>query len=399
MPQYRYVAVNGDGQRIKNTIEAADESTAAARLRQQGITVIQLDEKPPGSGGGSWSLPLGGVRKADLVLFFRMFSALVNSNVPISEAIGILHDQTGGRAFKAVLKDVQQGIEGGLPLSQAMAAHPRVFDTLLTGMVRAAEMGGILDSILERIATFMESQALLKRKLVTSMIYPGIVALVAVGTVVFLVSFVIPKFATLLGGGQMPANTQFLLDVSTFVTQHAVMLVGFALGSVALAIVSLKLPETRELVHRYRVFVPVLGPVFRFSVVVQFSTTLAALLKSGITVVDGLKAANETVSDLNVRRKIDILNDKVAGGEPLSMAMAQDRFFPPMVLAMVQVGEYSGLMDEAWETIGSIFEKLLSDRIARMSAMMEPLLMLVLGGIVGYVAWGLIAGMMAMYKA
>lgn len=398
MPHYRYVAVNADGARTKNSIEAADESAAAARLRQQGITVIQIDEKPAGAGGTSWALPLGGVRKADLVLFFRMFSALVNSNVPISEAIGILHDQAGGRALKSVLKDVRQGIEGGLPLSQAMAAHPKVFDNLLTGMIRAAEMGGILDSILERIATFLEGQALLKRKLITSMIYPAVVTLVAIGTVIFLVTFVIPKFAALLGSGQMPPNTQLLLDVSAFVTTHAVMLMGFGLGSVVLAVVSLKLPETRLLVHRYRVFFPVLGPVFRFSVVVQFATTLAALLKSGITVVDGLKAANETVRDLDVRRRIDLLNDKVAAGEPLSLAMAQDTFFPPMVLAMVQVGEYSGLMDDAWETIGTIFEKLLSDRIARMSAMMEPLLMLVLGGIVGYVAWGLIAGMMAMYK-
>ena len=362
------------------------------------ITVARTGETG-GAAGGVLAARLGWVRSADVVLFFRMFAALIHSNIPISEAIAILHDQTPARRLKAILDVIRGRIEGGSPLSHAMAAHPRVFDELLTGMVRAAEIGGILDVILERIADFLESRAALKRRIVTSMIYPVMVALAAVSVVIFMVTFVIPKFAILLGGGKLPANTQLLLDVSDFLNSHAVAIVIGTAGAVATLVLLLVMPETRTWVDRWRVYIPVIGPVFRYGVVVQFANTLASLLQSGITLVDALKAAAETIGNLSVRKEMETVNAKVQAGDPLSEALARDRFFPPMVLGMVKVGEHSGLMDQAWETVGRIFEKLLADKISRMSAMMEPALIVVLGGLVGYVAWGLVAGMLAMYAA
>jgi type IV pilus assembly protein PilC len=401
MPIYRYSAVNANGERIKDSIEAPTAAAAVDRLRAKGLTVIEIvrKERGPDLSGRAPTARLGLVRTADLVLFFRMFAALINSNVPISEAIAILHDQTQGRKLKGVLSDIRSRIEGGTPLSQAMAAHPRVFDELLTGMIRAAELGGILDTILERIADFLESRTALKRKLITSMIYPAIVALAAVVVVIFMVSFVIPKFAILMGGRKLPANTQFLLDVSAFLNGNAVALSIAAGGVAAVITLLLVMPETRIWVDRYRIFIPVIGPVFRYGVVVQFAGTLASLLQSGITLVDALKAASETVGNMAVKRQMEEVNDKVSAGEPLSAALAEEHFFPPMVVGMVKVGEHSGLMDQAWNTVGRIFEKLLADKIARMSAMVEPVLILVLGGLVGYVAWGLVAGMLAMYAA
>jgi len=399
MPVYRYSAVNANGGRIKDNVDAPDESAAVNRLRQKGLTVIEIARKERSSGDRGLSARLGWVRMVDLVLFFRMFAALINSNIPISEAIAILHDQTHARKLKAVLADIRSRIEGGTPLSQAMAAHSRVFDELLTGMIRAAELGGILDTILERIADFLESRAALKRKIITSMIYPGIVALASVAVVGFMVTFVIPKFATLMGGRKLPANTQFLLDLSAFLNGNAVALSITAAGAGAVIILMLVIPETRIWVDRYRIFLPVLGPVFRYGVVVQFASTLASLLESGITLVDALKSAGETVSNMAMKKQMDWVNDRVQAGEPLSSALSGDRFFPPMVVGMVKVGEHSGLMDQAWDTVGRIFEKLLADKIARMSAMVEPALILVLGGLVGYVAWGLVAGMLAMYAA
>jgi len=310
-----------------------------------------------------------------------------------------LHDQARAGRLKTILADVRSRIEGGTPLSQAMAVHPKVFDELLTGMIRAAELGGILDTILERIADFLESRAALKRRIISSMIYPAIVAIASVAVVIFMVTFVIPKFSVLMGGRKLPANTQLLLDVAAFINGNAVALAMAAGGAAAAAALALAIPETRVWVDRYRIFVPVIGPVFRYGVVVQFANTLAALLESGITLVDGLRAAAETVSNMAVRGQVNAVNDKVAAGEPLSAALVDNRFFPPMVVAMVKVGEHSGLMDRSWATVGRIYEKLLADKITRMSAMVEPALILVLGSLVGYVAWGLVAGMLAMYSA
>jgi type IV pilus assembly protein PilC len=399
MPNYRYSAINPDGSMIKDTVEAPDETSAVNRLRQNGVTVIDIFMKSGNASAGGFSFTMGWVGTGEIVLFFRMFSALINSNIPISEAITILYDQAEGRKFKSVLGDIRGSIEGGTPLSQAMSAHPRVFDELLTGMVRAAEMGGILDTILERIADFLESRASLKRKVITSMIYPAVVAIASIVVVVFMVTFVIPKFVLLLGGKKLPANTQFLLDVSNFFNSHVMGISITAAGAVALVIILHILPETRLIIDRYKIFIPVIGPVFRYGVVVDFANILASLLKSGITLVDALKAAGDTIANLDVRMRMEEMNDKVQGGEPLSLVLVGERFFPAMVVGMVKVGEHSGLMDQAWDTVAKIFEKLLANKIDRMSAMVEPVLILVLGGLVGYVAWGLVAGMLAMYAA
>lgn len=398
MPVFRYSAVNSAGRRVKDAVTARDAADAVQRLRAQGLTVTDIGEDRGGRApDAGWTLFQGRVGTRDRVLFFRMFSALVASNIPISEAVAILWAQAENRRLKRVLFDIKRRIEDGLPLSQAMGAHPRVFGDLLTSMVAAGELGGILDTILERICGFLERRAALRARMITSMIYPAVVVVAALAVVVFLVTFVIPKFAMILGGRKLPPSTQFLLDASGFLTGHAAALILGAIGLAAGFILLMVIPETRAVIDRYKIHIPLVGPVFRMGVVVQFASTLSALLESGISLVDALQGAGETVTNLAVRRQVERVNDRVLAGEPLSSALADNRFFPPMVTAMVEVGEHSGLMDQAWSTVGRIHEKLLEDKIARLSAMVEPALIIILGGIVGYVAWGLIAGMLAMY--
>lgn len=399
MAFFTYRAVSATGAMVKDVVEAQDETSAVNRLRQTGVTVIDIALKKEGGFANNIPLLGGWVGTGEIVLFFRMFAALINSNIPISEAIFILHDQTEGRKLKSVLADIRQSIEGGTPLSQSMEAHPRVFNTLIIGMIRAAELGGILDSVLERIADYLEKRAILKRKMITSMIYPGVVAIASIVVVVFMVTFVIPKFVMLLGGKKLPANTQFLMDLSAFFNNHAMGIVVssvlFVVGVVILHI----LPDTRLYIDRYKIYLPVMGPVFRYGVVVEFANTMASLLKSGITLVDAMKAGEETIGNLELKTRMAVMNEKVQAGVPLSEVLAVERFFPAMVTGMVKVGEHSGLMDQAWDTVSGIFEKILTNKIERMSAMVEPVLILTLGGIVGYVAWGLVAGMLSMYSA
>lgn len=401
MPRFSYQAINSRGGRISDRIEAADAESAVEQLRRGGLTVTELTEEDvsfSGSGGDLLTrlTPLGA---KDIALFFRMFAALIKSNIPVSEGVGILCGQSDNRKLRHVLEDVKTRIEGGMPLSEAMEPHSRIFGEMVVKMIRAGELGGMLDLILERIADFLEERTALRAKMITSMIYPAVVVLATLGVVIFLVTYVIPKFATLLGGRKLPANTQFLLDVADVVKKHGSML---AVGSVALVagvVLLLMLPEVRIQFDRHKVRLPVIGAIFRYGVVVQFASTLSALLQSGITLVDALKASTDTLTNQSVKAGMEEVTGRVTAGAPLSEAMADDRFFPPMVKALIAVGEYSGLMDESWQGVGDICGKILKDKIARMTAMIEPVLILTLGSVVGYVAWGLIAGMLTMYAA
>jgi type IV pilus assembly protein PilC len=402
VPKYIYKAIDENGDRVKGTLTAGDMVAATDRLRSCGLTVTEFDEArgtaTPGFGDGITST-FGVVRTKDVVLFFRMFSALIASTVTISEAAGILHEQADNRKMRRALGDIRQKIDGGDPLSAAMANYPRIFPHTVTSMIRAGELGGILDTVLERISDYLESRAAVRSRIIISMIYPSVVVVAAVVVITFLVGFVIPKFSLLLGGGKLPANTQFLLDTSDFLTIHARAIIFSFVGIVGLLIVLHSVQPSRLFMDRYKIRIPVIGPILRYAVIVQFSKTLASLLESGITLVDALEATGDTLANEAVRLRIQKMNEKVLSGEPLSDALEGDRFFTPMLKAMVKIGEHSGLMDDAMATVGNLHEKILQDKIARMSAMVEPVLIIVLGGLVGYVAWGLVAGMLAMYTA
>ncbi len=399
MPTFRYRAIDASGERVKDLTEAPELAVAVERLRARGLIITEIDETEGKVDSGAGLARFVPVRAKDVALFFRMFSALIKSNIPISEGVGILCEQAGNRRMRQALENVKKRIEGGMPLSQAMEPHQRIFGEMIIRMIRAGELGGMLDVILERIADYLESRAALRTKMITSLIYPAVVVVVTLGVVIFLITFVIPKFAMLLGGRKLPANTQVLLDAADFFKHNGVTISVVAVAAVAGFFLLMMLPDARVFFDRHKIRLPMIGQVFRFGVVVQFASTLSSLLQSGITLVDALKSSSDTLTNRAVRKQMEEVTEKVTGGVPLSQAMADDRFFPPMVKALVTVGEYSGLMDEAWQAIGDICDKILRDRIARMSALIEPILIITLGAVVGYVAWGLIAGMLSLYAS
>lgn len=403
MPIYTYTAINNNGEKMRASVVASNEAVAASLVMGEGHSLIEISESFEG-GARSFSDALDDfltmiswVRKKDIILFFRMLSSLILSNVTISEAITILQEQAENRKLKRILSEVRVKIEGGMPLSDALADYPKVFPEMTVNMVRAGEVGGILDVVLERISDYLESKAALRLKMILSFVYPSIVVVASVGVVIFLVVFVIPEFVVFLGEGDLPWNTKFLLDVADFLTANAAPIVlsviGFTVAIVALTVA----PESRLYVDRYKVLLPVIGPIFRHGVIVQFSKTFSALLKSGIPMVEALRTTSGTISNLAVKRVIEGMVSRVMAGEPLSAAVIGEGTFTPMVGAMVKIGEHSGLMDEAMITVADLHEKALAAKIARMNAMIEPVLIITLGGIIGFVAWGLIAGMMAMY--
>ncbi len=397
MPIFKYSAVDPEGNKVKNTITAPDEGAAARLLTADGFIIQDIYELT-GAAAGIGGMPFSfGVGTKELVLFFRMFSSLIHSNLSISESMGILHMQSESRTMRNALINIKGDIEGGVRLSDAFAKYPKIFSTLVVNMIRAGELGGILDVVLDRISDYLEGKVALRRKMVLSMIYPSVILVVTVVVIGFFVGFVIPKFATLLQGRKLPANTQFLLDASQFLQSNVMGIFTGAFILTGLIVLLMATPSTRLYIDRYKIHVPVVGPIMRYGVIVQFARTFASLLESGITLIDSLNSVAGTVPNLEVKRLIEDMNQRVMAGLALSSALKGKRFFTPMFQAMIKIGEETGLMDQSMRSVENLHEQILESKIAKMTAMIEPVLIIILGSIVGYVAWGLVAGMFALY--
>jgi len=397
MPIFSYTAIDAQGQVSRSTIVAASPSEAAAGLTARGMTPMSIAESEGGASFTQVLQRIGFVRLREVVLFLRMLSSLIGSGITITESISVLHDQTVNRRFKSILGEIRDQIEGGISLSDAMSAHPRVFPQTAVSMVRAGELGGILEDVLITLVTYMEKRAALKKMIIRSFLYPAIVLVVAIGVVVFLVTFVIPRFLVLLKGSKLPWNTQLLLDVSGFMIDNKEGIVIAVLGGAAGLTAVFFIRETRNVIDRYKMDLPLFGPIFRFGVIVQFSRTLASLLQSGIPLVEGLKSTGATLTNQAVKNSIDEMVEKVVAGEQLSSVLAKMDLFTSLTTSMFRIGEQSGNMDESVNLVADIYEQQLEDRINWMSSLVEPTLIISLGVIVGFVAWGLIAGMLALY--
>ncbi|NDY73623.1 hypothetical protein DO021_17910 [Desulfobacter hydrogenophilus] len=399
MPIFKYSAVDPEGNKIKNTITAPDEGAAGRLLTADGFIIQEIHELT-GAAAGMGTTPFSfGVGTKELVLFFRMFSSLIHSNLSISESMGILHMQSESRTMRNALINVKGEIEAGVRLSDAFAKYPKIFSTLVVNMIRAGELGGILDVVLVRISDYLEGKAALRRKMVLSMIYPAVILVVTVGVIGFFMGFVIPKFASLLQGRSLPANTQFLLDSSEFLQSNVLGILTGSFIVTGLIVLLLATPSTRIYIDRYKIYVPVIGPIMRYGVIVQFSRTFASLLESGITLIDSLNSVAGTVPNLEVQQLIDEMNQRVMAGLALSSALKGKKFFTPMFQAMIKIGEETGLMDQSMRSVENLHNQILESKIDKMTAMIEPVLIMILGSIVGYVAWGLVAGMFALYTS
>jgi type IV pilus assembly protein PilC len=397
MPFYECRVMNQGGNLVQLRIEAESLGAAAAEARARGVTLISVEEAGAGAGFGTFSptqfLP---VTTKDKVLMFRMLTTLVKSEITVIQAIRILRDQAGRKNVKAVLADVLSRVEGGSPLSEAMSRHPRVFSTMIVNLVRAGEMGGILDIVFQRVADYLERRATLRKKMMMSFFYPGIVLVVGIGVVLFMVLFVIPRFMGLIQG-RLPPVTQFLMDSTAFLLDNGLnILIGLGVGLGGLVVMH-ALPLTRYYLDRYKIYLPVVGPIIRLGLVVSFSRTFSVLLESRIPMVEALRATSATIRNTAVNNFLDQAVDRVLAGEPLSATLKDSWAFTPITMALTNIGEHSGLMSESMLTVAKVHEELLEDKIARMSAMVEPALILTLGGVVGLVIYGLISGMLAMY--
>ncbi|MCL0096561.1 type II secretion system F family protein [Thermodesulfovibrionales bacterium] len=406
MPNFFYTTMDSGGKEVSGAIEAVNISAAAGSLRSQGKFITSLKETGEVMKKGE-KLSLASlldyisfIRSSDIVILFRQFSALITSGVTLVNSLQILQRQTKKRKLKQLLGQILADIEEGSTFADALKKHPRTFSSFIVNMVESGEVGGTLDIVLESIANRLEERSAFRAQVITSFIYPTIVIVMSIIVIGFLVGFVIPRFMPfiLARGGELPWNTQFLLDSTHWLRSYWVHIIGTVAGGAVGVYLLGRFDTTKYWMDRLKIKIPIVGSVFAYSVVVQFSRNLASLLTSGVSMLESLRTVRNTLGNYAAMQVVDAMEKRVSRGENLSAPVRDASFiFPPMVAEMIAVGEETGGMDDALNLTAQIHEKLLQTYVKRMNSMIEPVLILVLGGIVGFVAWSLIAGILAMY--
>ncbi len=388
MPVFLYKAQNTQGNQFDGEIEAKSKNEAESLLRRKHLVVNSIKRKPI-----EIKIQIGsGIKSKDVSRFTRMFSSMTSAGLPMLQCLNILEEQMENPAMKAVVHKLTMSISGGSSLADALAQHPKVFDRLYCNMVAAGEAGGILDGILSRLADYQESNERLVRKVKKALTYPVMVAVVAIVVVILMLSFVVPTFAQTFmeAGGELPWPTQVVMNLSDGIRDYAAF---WILGAVAIVVafkVVMKVPKLHLGWDRMMLKVPKLGDLQVKSSVARFSRTLGTLLNAGVSVTEALQVTAKTSGNMAVENAIMKIAVGLAGGKSIVEPMKETGIFPAMVVQMVGVGEKTGQLGGMLLKVADFYDEEVDAAIDAVTSMMEPLIMVFLGGAVGFM-------MIAMY--
>ncbi|MEI6224558.1 MAG: type II secretion system F family protein [Deltaproteobacteria bacterium] len=383
LPVWKWEAKTRQGEVRAGEMEAADDAAVKARLSQMGLDPTKVKRKPreihikiPG---------FSGVTTKDILVFTRQFSVMIDAGLPLVQGLEIIATQADNREFRRVLTDVKLRVESGSTFADALAVHPKVFDELFVQLVRAGEIGGMLDTILQRLGAYIEKNEKLKRRVKGAMVYPSIVLVVAVGVTLVLLMFVTPTFEKMFKdfGGAMPAPTQILIDLSHGLTRYWYLIFGVpvALGVAWRAWVSTA--KGRQHWDAFVLKVPVFGPLIRKIAVARFTRTLGTMLSSGVPILDALEIVAKSAGNKVIERGIMTVRARIAEGKNIAGPLADTKVFPPMVVQMIGVGEATGAMDQMLAKIADFYDDEVDVAVGALTSMIEPIMMVFLGGVVG----------------
>ena len=381
MPMYEYTARNSTGQIQKGQLEAQSTDEVNAHLRKNRMMLVSVRQAPKAiSFGGP-----GRIKTRDIVIFTRQFATMINAGLPLVQSLTILAQQTENKALKDVTRAVVYDVESGNTLADAFAKHPKAFTDLYVNMVAAGEAGGILDTILLRLATFLEKNDALVRKVKGAMVYPGVIMAVAGIAIAVLLVFVIPTFSEMFAsaGMELPLPTRIVLALSEF-------LIGFwwaILAVIAVSVFAIRryyaTSGGRKQIDTMMLHAPVLGDLIRKSAVSRFTRTLGTLISSGVSILDGLEITAKTSGNRVVHDAVMESRQSIAGGETIAAPLERSKVFPPMVISMIAVGEQTGGLDEMLSKIADFYDEEVDVAVSALLSLMEPVMIVVLGVIVG----------------
>lgn len=388
MAIYVWEGTNSQGKKVKGEMNAKDLQAVFNHLKAQRIqpNVKTIREKGKGLDMEIKIPGLGPkVTHKDVVLFTRQFATMIDAGLPVVQAFDILSRQSENAAFRKVLLGVKETVETGGALADGMAKFPKAFDDLYVNMVAAGEKGGILDIILERLAVHMEKAMKLKREVKTAMIYPAVVISAAIIVTSVLLLFVIPTFADLFNdfGSALPLPTQMVIDLSNFMVAYWYVIFGGGGLGAFLLIRFAKTPRGKEVVHPIALRLPIFGDIIKKVAVARFTRTLGTMLSSGVPILDALNICARTAGNKVVERDVQRARVTISEGKSMIEPLAESPVFPPMVVQMIGVGESTGALDAMLQKIADFYEDEVDNAVSAMKQLIEPIMILVLGVIVG----------------
>jgi type IV pilus assembly protein PilC len=412
MPKYNYVAMDAHGKENKGTIEVGSQNEAIGRVKEMGLfptKIVEIDKvkekgdkktAPAAKAGAKKTgkglnvnlnikIPglSGRVKSKVLCTFTRQLATLVDAGLPLLRGLRVLEKQERNPTLKSIVGELAVAIEGGSTFSEGLAQHPKVFNRLFINMVKAGELGGVLEVVLNRLSEFMEKAQKIKGKVVAAMFYPVAVLIVAVAILSILLVYVIPKFkevfAGMLEGSQLPAFTRFVLAISDTVKDHAIVTVCVLAGFVVAFLLFIRTKFGRHAFDKFKLKVPIIGPVVSKISISRFTRTLGTLVSSGVPILQALTIVKETAGNVIIANAVNAIHESVKEGETITAPLEASGVFPPMVISMVDVGEQTGALPEMLLKIADNYDDEVDNAVAAMTSLLEPVMIIFLAVIVG----------------
>ena len=384
MPVFVWEAQTRKGEIKKGEMEAANDASLRSILRRQGFKSINIKTKPKDL---AEYLPFlkQRVKEKDVVVFARIFATMINAGLPLIQCLELLAQQEQNKTFKKIITSIKEDIEGGSTLSDALKKHPKIFDELFVNLVAAGESGGILDVILQRLSSYMEKAMKLKSKVKGAMTYPVSVLVISVGVVALLLLKVIPVFQKMFEGmgGELPGPTQFLVNASAFMQSYWFYMAG-ALIAAYIAFNRFRSTEKGTFIIDSLILKsPVFGPLLKKVAVAKFTRTMATMMSSGVPILDGLAIVSKTSGNKIIENALMKVRKGISEGKTIAEPLLETGIFPPMVVQMIAVGEATGALDTMLAKIADFYDDEVDAAVDAMTALLEPVMMVFLGGVVG----------------
>lgn len=386
MAEWVWEARARTGETKKGTMEADTVDAVQGKLRALQLNPVKVKKKASDS---KFKLPKfgrSGIDQKEIVIFIRQFATMIDAGLPLVQCLEILSSQGDNPALNEVLKAVKNDVEQGATFSDALRKHPKVFDELFCSLIHAGEMGGILDTILNRLAVYIEKNVKLKRQVKGALTYPLSTFAIALAVCAVLLGWVVPTFEQMFKdfGGELPAMTGFVIGISNGFLAWAPVLFGGLIGIIWLVAYTYKHPKTEPYWHKAMLTIPVLGNVMRKIAVARFTRTLGTLLASGVPILDALDVVGKSAGNVIIERAIQFTSDRIREGRGMADPLTESGVFPPMVVQMIAVGEQTGALDQMLNKIADFYEEEVDVAVAAMTSLIEPLMMVVVGGMVGF---------------
>lgn len=402
MASYTYKARDAQGRLIEATMEAGSLRDVSAALRERGLRPVDI--APPKQGLQkdielpTWMDPGAKVTLRDITVFSRQFATVINAGLPLVQSLAILQKQADKKTLANALKSVREDIENGQQLSDGLAKFPRIFNRLYVYLVRAGEASGNLDGILERVAAYQEQEAALRGKIKSALTYPAVVLIIALGVTYFLLTSIVPQFAGILTqlGGDLPLITRMLMAISDFLMTKWWLLIIIIVGSVFALSAYYRTNNGKHVIDRFLLKAPVLGPLVQKSAIASFANTFGLLLRSGVNVIEAIDITKGTAGNVIIEDILTEAKTAVQRGEQISLTLgAHGQVFPPLVTSMVAIGEETGAVDDMLAKIAEFYDREVDEAVESLTAMLEPIMIVFLGFIVGFIVAGMFLPMFA----